>query len=101
MGCRPKPVQAQPCGVSRHSQRSIPDETGAEERSRLSITKARWDSEAVTLVSDGVLGVTAIDLVAGEPRPIAQIFPASATEETLAAGPTQPGDPDPIAFPEP
>src|SRR5262245_49087407 len=42
------------------------------------------------MVGEGVLGVPAVERVAGEPRAVAEVFPPGSTVGAFAAGPTEP-----------
>ena len=44
-----------------------------------------------------MLGVAAVDVVAGEPGAVAKVLATTEAIATFAAGPTQPGNPDSIA----
>ena len=61
---------------------------------------ARRDREAVALVGHGELGVTAIEIVAGEACPLAEVLAAGAAKPALAAGPAEPRNADQGARPE-
>src|SRR5207244_11758301 len=60
-------VQAEPLGVPGRPQRAMADQAGAEERRRLLVGVALGNRKAEALVGDGVLGVAAVEVVAGEP----------------------------------
>src|SRR5262249_59204080 len=89
---RSEPVESQPPRIARHAQRPVADQAGAEQRRRLRIRIARWKGEAVPLVCERELRVAAVDLVAGEPRPVAEVLPARAAPGAFSASPSQPGD---------
>src|SRR6266851_6309671 len=80
-----------------HTQSAVSDQTSAHQGRRLDIAVARIDRKAITLVGDGELGIAAIDLIAGEPGAVAQILMSLAAILADAAGPTEPGHPDPVA----
>ena len=73
---RAEAVEAEPLRVAGQPQRSVPDQPGAEERRRLDIGVARRDPEAVAGIRDRELGVAAVELVAGEERPVAEVLAA-------------------------
>ena len=59
-------VEAEALGVAGQAQRAVADQPGAEQRRRLQVGEALGYREAEALVGDGVLGVAAVDVVAGE-----------------------------------
>ena len=89
-------VEADPLRVAAEPQRSIADQPGTEQRRRLQIRVALGDREAVALVGDRLLGVSPVELVAGEPGPLAEVLPARAAVAAVAIGPSQPRDPYPL-----
>src|SRR2546425_479140 len=71
-GARPaEAVEAEPGGVPRGNQRAVPDQSGAEQRRGLRVGIPRRDGKAESLIRDGVLGVAAVELIAGEPGKVA------------------------------
>ena len=54
--------------VAGHAQRAVADQPGAQQRRGLGVAVAVGQRKAVARVGDGVLGVAAVDLVAGEAR---------------------------------
>src|SRR5439155_26671376 len=56
--------------------------------------------QAVALVSDRQARVSAVDLVPGESRPVAEVLASRAAVFANAAGPAQPGNADPRPFRE-
>src|SRR5262249_1351809 len=54
-------------------------------------------AEAIALLGHRILGVTAVDLISGEPGAIAKVFAAARAVSADAAGKAQPGDADPVA----
>ena len=107
---RAEPVNPEPPRVARgqarglshgQPQRAVADQPGAQQRCGGDVVKRRIDREAIALVGDGELGVAAVDLVAGEPGVVAQVFLARAAIRADAAGPAEPRHPDPVADREP
>jgi hypothetical protein len=90
VGRRPEAVQAQPPRVPRHHQRAVADQPGAQQRRRLGVAVARGQGEGVAVVGDGVLGVTAVDLVAGEAGVRTEVLAARAAVRASAARPAEP-----------
>src|SRR5215470_1045266 len=57
--------------------------------------------ETEPLIGDGVLGVAAVDLIAGESCVVAEVFPAAEAVLASAVGPPQPRDARPVSNLEP
>src|SRR5690606_10360909 len=89
-------VDAQTLGVARHAQRAIADQPGAKKRRRLVVRVVAVDRKAVAGVGDRVLGIAAVDLVAGEARRVAQVLLAGGAVAAAPAGVAEPGDADPL-----
>ena len=89
-------VEADPLRIAAEPQRAIADQPRAQQRRRLQVGIALGDRKAVALVGDRVLGVAAVELIAGEAGALAQVLPARAAVAALAVGPPQPRDPDPL-----
>ena len=89
-------VEAEPLRVAAEPQRPVADQPGAQQRRRLEVRVALRDREAVALVGDRQLRVAAVELVAGEAGPLAEVLAAGAAVAALAAGPAEPRDPDPL-----
>ena len=70
------------------------DDSGAEERGGVDVVQVRgqWENEIVAHL--GVLGVTAVDGVAGEGGGVAEIFLTSLAVGADAIGAADPGDAD-------
>ena len=90
-------VDSDGAGVAGHAQRAIADQPGAHQRRRLDIAVDRVDRKAIALVGDGQLGITAIDLIPGEPGAVAQILATAAAIFADPAGPAEPRHADPVA----
>src|SRR6266481_5119091 len=97
MGGGAKAVDPDQRRIPGHTQSAEADQPGAHQGCRLDIAVAWIDCKAITLVGDGELGIAAIDLIAGEPGAVAQILMGLAAILADAAGPTEPGHPDPVA----
>src|SRR2546422_10662060 len=82
---RAEAVQPQPLPVPRGHERAVADQPGTEERRSLGVAVAPGQGKAVARVGHRVLGVTAVDLVAREARPLAQVLARRATEAALTA----------------
>ncbi len=89
-------VEADPLRVAAEPQRPVADQPRAQQRRRLEVGVALGDREAVALVGDRLLRVAAIELIAGEAGPLAEVLAARAAVAALAVGPSQPRDPDPL-----
>ena len=91
-------VEPEPLGpVAGGDQGAVADEAGAEERRGVGGAQAGREGEAVALVGHGVLGVAAVEVVAGEACVGAEVLAARPAEAAGAAGPPQPGNADPRA----
>ena len=90
-------VEPEPLGVAAHPQRAVADQPRAEQRRRLEVRVAAGERQAVALVGDRELGVATVELIAGEARALAEVLAPAAAVATLAAGPAEPRDPDPVA----
>ena len=67
-------VEADALRLPDKPQRSIPDQAGAQQRRGLLVGIAGRDREAEALVGDHQLGVAAVNVIAGEASPIAQVL---------------------------
>src|SRR5207247_1119511 len=94
---RAEAVQPQPLPVPRGHERAVADQPGTEERRSLGVAVALGQGEAVARVGHRVLGVPAVDLIAREARPLAQVLAGRAAEAALAARPAEPGHAHPVA----
>src|SRR3569832_2241409 len=91
MGCGAEALKADSLCVSSHLERAIANQPGAQERCCFYIAETGRDRKTIALMRDGIFRIAAIDLIAGEPRPVAKIFASAAAESTFAARPAQPG----------
>jgi len=80
--------------VAREAKRPVADQPGAEERRGLDVRVPLRDREAEARVGDRVLGVAAVEVVAGEARSVAEVLPAAQAVAALAARPAEPRDAD-------
>jgi len=94
--CRAESVEPKPNRVANHSQGSIADQPGAKQRRATCVVKAIRQRKTETRVGNSPFCITAVYRVAGKARSIAEILLSRSTIETLAAGPAQPGNPDPL-----
>jgi hypothetical protein len=94
---RSETVQAEALCIARHDERTITDQTRAEERCGLPVGVADRDREAEARVRDRILGVSAVDLVAGKPCRLAQVLSSRSAESALAARPSHPRHADPAS----
>jgi hypothetical protein len=101
VGGRAKAVNADSPTLASEAQGAVADQPGAQQRRGRDIIEFGRDRETVALVGDGQLGIAAIDLVAGEPRAVAQILMAAAAVLADATGPAEPWHADPVADREP
>src|SRR5690242_892744 len=90
-----KAVDAEPQRLSGdrlagHLQRAIANQAGAEQRRRFGIAVTFENGEDVARISDGVLGIAAVDLIAGEAWIVAEVLAAGAAVEAGAVGEAEP-----------
>src|SRR5439155_15791789 len=77
----------------------VPSEAGAQERRRLEVWIAFGNREAEPGVRCRVVRIAAVNVVAREARSLAQVLAPGEAELAHAAGPSQPGDANPVAQP--
>ena len=78
----------------------MPDQPGAEQRRRLDIEIFIRQMEDVAMVGERVIGIAAVDMVAGEARRAAEVLAPRPAIVAFPAGPAQPRDADPLALGE-
>src|SRR5215469_4536730 len=79
---------------SRHSQRPEADDSGTQQRRRVEIIELSGNRKAEIGPGERVLGITAVDGVAGECRRITQVLHFAAAVGAGAVGAADPGDTD-------
>src|SRR5438093_1571369 len=84
-----KAIQPQPPRVACHPQGACSDEPRAQKGRDFGVRVAIGERKAVALVGDRQLRVSAVDLVPGESRLVAEILPPRAAVFANAAGPAQ------------
>src|ERR1700730_5923772 len=77
--------------------RAIAEHSGAEQRRNIDIVIFGRQTKTKSCVGNGELGVTAIDVVAGEARVVAKILAVRSTINAFAIRPAQPRNPDAVA----
>ena len=92
---RAEAVEAEPLAVAREPQRAVADQPRAQQGRRLLVGVALGDREAEALVGDGVLGVAAVEVVAGEPGRVAEVLAAAAAVAARSVRPAEPRDAEP------
>lgn len=97
---RAEAVDPQTPRVAGQLQRTVADQARAQQRCRLGVAVSGGDGEAVALVGQHVLGVAAVEGIAGEARPVAEVLPADEAEAAGAAGAAEPRHPDAVALAE-
>ena len=80
-----------PGRVARHPERTVADQPGAQQRRRLGVGEIVREREAVAPVGQQVLGIAAVEGIAGEARRRAEVLLAGPAEAAVAAGPAEPG----------
>jgi hypothetical protein len=101
VGGRTEAVETETLRVPCGAERPVPDQPSTEQRRDLRVFAPRRETEAVPLVRDGLLGIAAVQRVAREPRPIAQVLAARPAIAALAAGPPEPRHTHTVADGEP
>jgi hypothetical protein len=89
--------QAEALRVAGEAEGPVADQARAQQRRGLQIGVSVGHGEAEALVGRGVLGVAAVELVAGESGPVAEVLPSREAVSTSTIGVTEPGHPDPVA----
>ena len=82
---------------ARHLERTVADQAGTEQRRRLGVRMVALERKAVLRVRHRVIGIAAIDVVAGEPGRIAQVLSLHAAIAAAPAGMSEPGHADPVS----
>ena len=90
-------VDAEPAHIADELPRAVSDEPGTHQRSRLRVGVLRGNGERVGGVGGDVFGITAVERVAGETGPIAQVLLAAAAELATPARGAEPGYADTVA----
>jgi hypothetical protein len=91
---RAEAVYAEAFSGARELQRAVADQPRTHQRSRFDISVAIGDLEHEAGIRYGEVRIPAINLVAGEPRVVAEIFAAVATIGASAVGIAEPWYPD-------
>src|SRR5207245_6691510 len=94
---RPEAVEAELPAVAGQPQRAEADQACAQQGGRLQVGVAGREGEAEARVGHGVLRVSAVDVIAGEARLVAEVLLAGAAVAARAVRPAQPGHADAIA----
>src|SRR5262249_10393017 len=76
---------------------SVSDQTGAQQRSGFSIAVEIRNWETKALVRNRIIGIAAIDGIAGKARFVAKILSPPQTIGAISAGPAQPWNTNTIA----
>ena len=93
-----EPVKAEPFWVAAFTQCAKADQSGAQQRSSGYVLESVGNGKTKTRIGHGKVGVTAINVVAGEACAIAKIFTTGPAELTFTTRPAQPRNADPIAL---
>jgi hypothetical protein len=91
---RAEAVDAEPLGRAGEAQRAVADEAGAEQRRCSDVVQSRRQRKAIARIGDRVLGIAAVDRIAGETRALAEILAPGAAIGARAAGEAEPGHAD-------
>src|SRR4029450_5767408 len=92
-----KAINAKPARIPGFAIGSITNQPRAKQRCNIDIIVAVRQMKTESSIGNSKLGITAIDGVTGEPRPVAQIFPVRSTISAVAVGPTKPRNADAIS----
>lgn len=79
-------------GSAGHDERATADQARTEQGGCLGVAVGGGDSKAKAMICDGVIGVSAIDLIAREAGLIAQVFPPRSAIPTRATRKAEPRD---------
>src|SRR5215468_3349837 len=95
MGRSAKAINAEPRRLSRHRharhlERAVADQPSTEQRRGLGVAVTFGNWKNVARVGNGVLGIAAVDLVAGKARVVAKVLAARAAVEANAIGEAEP-----------
>src|ERR1700674_1645521 len=94
MGGSAEAVKADPLGFTGHPEGAIADQAGTEERRRLQVRVILGQEKAKALVRDQVLGVAAIEVIAGEASVLAEILLTATAEAAAPVRGDEPGGAD-------
>ena len=97
---RAKAVKAESLRISRLAERAVADQSRAEQWRSAHIIVVVRNSKTETRIGRDVLGIAAVDRVAGEERAPAEILAARAAEIAFAASPSEPRNADAFAGPK-
>src|SRR5690606_3814567 len=89
---RTKSIDAQMFSIPRQLQRTVANQTSAEQGSGTAVRVVIIDQEAIALIGHCQLRKSSVNLVTGKPGLIAQVFPAAQAESAFPACPTKPGN---------
>src|SRR5262249_6180957 len=78
------------------SQRAVPDDPGAQERRRVLRRDRAWEREDPARIGRQALGVAAVSVATGEPRPLAEVLAPALAEPAAPAHPGHPADADAV-----
>src|SRR6185437_13224002 len=92
-----KTVDAQSFRIAGLHQRTITDQSRAQQRRGFGIRVTFRNGKTKAFVRNGVFCVTTIDVVTGEARVLAKVFTSAFAKATGAIHPAKPGNPDAIA----
>ena len=97
---RAEAVEAEQLPIPGKPHRAVADQPGAQQRRRLEVSVAVRKREAVALVCDGVLRITAVAVVACELRAVAEVLEACAAVTALPVRPAEPRHADAASYRE-
>ncbi len=94
---RTKTINAEPFRIPGFDERTVANQSGAQQWSRLDIGIGIRNRKTKPLVGHGKFCVTAVQCIAREPRAIAKILASAAAKFALTASPAQPRNANPVA----
>ena len=102
VGCGAETVQAQPTrlGLCSEMPGAKVDEASAQQRCCVAVVIAGGQGEAEAFIGGGVLGKSAVAVIAREHRKIAEVFPLHGAERTTTAGSAKPWNAYALAYGE-
>src|SRR5262249_10502096 len=83
-------VQADRLRIAALGVAAIPDQARAQERRGVRVVVALGNRHAVAFIGDDLVRVAAVQVAAGEPRPVAKVLAVAAAVRAYAAGPAEP-----------
>ena len=90
-------VNTEAARIARHDERAVADETRAQQRRSVGVVVFGRNREAILRTRGEVFGVAAVEIAAGETRPVAQVLLAPRAVRARAARGAEPRHADAVA----